>query len=157
MSEFKMWFRTGGWDSEQAAVTVTHSSGFLMLQSLQIELSRNPACLYQDKNKTLCFCHFSNPTEPSSAPSNPPPFGSLSTSVGPSLSPCFSLSLHLSRPLPQGRSKPRLEALLPLCVLCYFCLGPLCAANQPWGHAQPRVCVCECVCVCVSVSLALIT
>lgn len=77
----------------------------------------------------------------------------LSSTVGPclSLSLLPSLSLYLSRPLPRGRSRPRLEALLPLCFLCYFCLGPLCAANQPWGHAQPRVCVCECACVCVCV------
>lgn len=78
-----------------------------------------------------------------------PPFSCLSSSVGPSL----SLSLCLSHLLPRGRSKPRLEALLPLCVLCYFCLGPLCAANQPWGQAQPQVCVCECVSLCPLPSL----
>uniref|UniRef100_A0AAV2KXE6 Uncharacterized protein n=1 Tax=Knipowitschia caucasica TaxID=637954 RepID=A0AAV2KXE6_KNICA len=36
--------------------------------------------------------------------------------------------------VPQASTRPRLEALLPLCL---FCLGPLCNSNHPWAPRNP--------------------
>ncbi len=120
---------------------------------LHVGLNRNSACLYQDKNKTpLCFCHFSNPTEPSSLASTPT--ARLSSSVG-TLS--LSLSLSLTASLAPSLRAEVNHALRP----CSHCVS---SATSVWGLCVPlisrgamlspecvsvSVCVYACVCVCV--------